>query len=45
MNVWLTLVPVAFGALVYGILILKLDRKIYDELKGIVTQMNLQWPY
>ena len=33
-----------FGGAVYGVLILKLDGKIYEELKGIVTQMNVEWP-
>jgi O-antigen/teichoic acid export membrane protein len=40
-NVWLALVPVVLGGVVYGILILKLDRKIYEELKGILMQMNV----
>jgi len=43
-SVWLTLVPVVLGTGVYGILILKFDRKIYDELKGIMMQMNVVWP-
>jgi hypothetical protein len=43
-NVWLALVPVVLGGAIYGILILKLDRKIYEELKGIVLQMNVVWP-
>jgi len=43
-NVWLALVPVVLGGAVYGILILKFDRKICDELKGIATQMNVPWP-
>ncbi len=43
-SIWLALVPVFLGGTVYGILILKFDRKIYEELKGIVTQMNLPWP-
>ena len=40
-SVWLTLVPVVLGIGVYGILILKFDRKIYEELKGILMQMNV----
>ena len=40
-NVWLALVPVVLGGAVYGVLILKLDRKIYEELKGIMLQMNV----
>ncbi len=43
-NVWLTLVPVVLGTGVYGILVLKFDRKIYEELKGIIMQMNVTWP-
>lgn len=43
-SVWLTLVPVFLGGTVYGILILKFDRKIYEELKRILTQMSLPWP-
>ena len=39
-NVWLALVPVVLGGVIYGVLILKLDRKIYEELSGIV--MNKQ---
>ena len=36
-NIWLALVPVLVGGVVYGMLILKLDRKIYEELKGIMV--------
>ena len=39
-SVWLALVPIVLGGVVYGVLILKLDRKIYEELKGILMQMN-----
>lgn len=43
-SVWLALVPVMLGAIVYGGLVLKFDRKIYEELKGIMMQMNVAWP-
>jgi len=43
-TVWLTLAPVVLGGMMYGILILKFDRKICDELKGIATQMNIPLP-
>ena len=43
-SVWLALVPVLIGGVVYGVLILKFDRKIYEELKGIMMQMNVVWP-
>ena len=40
-SVWLVLVPVVLGGIVYGVTLLKLDGKIYEELKGIVVQMNV----
>ncbi|NOR47886.1 MAG: oligosaccharide flippase family protein [Methanosarcinaceae archaeon] len=43
-NVWLALVPVVLGGVIYVVLVLKFDRKIYEELKGIVLQMNVVWP-
>ena len=43
-SVWLALVPVVLGGVIYVVLILKFDRKIYEELKGIMTQMNVVWP-
>jgi len=43
-SVWLALVPVVLGAGLYGILVLKYDRKIFEELKGIMMQMNVMWP-
>lgn len=43
-SIWLALVPVVLGGVIYGVLILKYDRKIYDELKGIMMQMNVGWP-
>jgi O-antigen/teichoic acid export membrane protein len=43
-NVWLALVPVVLGGVIYGTLVLKLDGKIYRELKGIIMQMNVVRP-
>lgn len=43
-NIWLTLIPVILGGIMYGILVLKFDLKIHDELKKIILQMNLPWP-
>ena len=40
-NVWVTLLAVVGGGAVYGVLVLKLDRKIYEELRGIVMQINV----
>ena len=44
-SIWLTLVPVAVGAAIYGVVLLKLDRGIHDELQAIAAQMGvrLQW--
>ncbi len=42
-NVWLALVPVVLGGVIYVVLVLKFDRKIYEELKGIMMQMNVTW--
>lgn len=44
-NIWLTLIPVIVGMVIYGLVLLRLDENIHDELKGIATQMNLLWPY
>ena len=38
-SVWLTLAPVVLGGLVYGFLLLKIDRKICCELKEIAKQV------
>jgi O-antigen/teichoic acid export membrane protein len=43
-SVWLTIIPVILGGIIYAVLILKFDRDICDELKGIFTQMNVYWP-
>lgn len=43
-SVWLALVPVVLGGVIYVFLILKFDRKICNELKGIATQVNVPWP-
>jgi len=43
-NVWFTLIPFVVGGMIYGVLILKFDRKMCDELKEIVESMNLPWP-
>ena len=40
-SVWVAMVPVVLGGVVYGVLVLKFDRKIYEELKGILLQMNV----
>ena len=39
-NVWLVLVPVVLGGVIYVVLVLKFDRNIYEGLKEILMQMN-----
>ncbi|WP_440953865.1 flippase [Methanosarcina sp. Mfa9] len=43
-TVWLILIPIAFGAIIYIYLILKFDTKICDDLKDVTKKMNLPWP-
>ena len=40
-SVWVALIPVVLGGVVYGVAVLKFDKKIYEELKGIMMQMNM----
>lgn len=39
-SIWLILVPVAVGAIIYGVVLLKLDRGIHDELWAMAAQMG-----
>ena len=41
-SVWLAMVPVVLGGVVYVVLIFKLNRNIYGELKGIMMQMTIR---
>lgn len=45
-NVWITLLAVVIGGMAYGILVLKLDQKICNELREIVEGMGMgaMWP-
>jgi O-antigen/teichoic acid export membrane protein len=38
LNIWITLIPVVFGGLVYGALILKLDGEINRDISGIIEK-------
>jgi hypothetical protein len=40
-NVWLALVPVVLGGGIYVVLVLRFDRKIKEELKGIMMKMDV----
>jgi O-antigen/teichoic acid export membrane protein len=41
-NVWLTLIPVALGGTVYGMLILKFNQRISEDLKEIFMSLGLK---
>ena len=43
-SIWLTLVPVAVGAAIYGVVLLRLDRGIHDELRAMAAQMGVRLP-
>ena len=43
-SIWLTLVPVAVGAIIYGVVLLKLDRGIHDELRAMAAQVGVRLP-
>ena len=43
-SIWLTLVPVAVGAAIYGVVLLKLDRGIHNELRAMAAQMGVRLP-
>lgn len=43
-NIAIVLAAVAIGGLIYGIILLKLDRGIHDELQDLSMQLGLSWP-
>lgn len=45
-NIWITVMAVALGGIVYGFLILKFDKNVYDEMKDIVEKVGIGfiWP-
>jgi len=43
-SIWLVLFPVLLGGGIFGVLIIKLDKKMHGNLKEIVTQAGLRWP-
>jgi len=43
-NVSLSLFAVFLGGAVFCILMFKIDRKMYDDMKSMILQMNLPWP-
>jgi O-antigen/teichoic acid export membrane protein len=43
-SVWLTLIPVLVGGIIYGAILLKLDTNIFNELRDILLKMGIVWP-
>ena len=43
-NVWLTLIPVAAGGIIYFLLLFKMDNGIRDDMKGMVENFGFRWP-
>ena len=43
-NIAIVLAAVAIGGLIYGIILLKLDRGIHDELENLSMQLGVSWP-
>lgn len=43
-SVFVVLGAVALGGLVYLLVLLKIDRGIHDELKGLTTGLGIPWP-
>ena len=43
-NVFVTMIPVIIGALIYFFVLLKLDSGIHNEISGMITTFGLPWP-
>ena len=43
-SIWLSLIPVAVGTAMHGVVLLKLDRSLHDELRAIAAQMGVRLP-
>ncbi|MDU9375478.1 lipid II flippase MurJ [Methanocorpusculaceae archaeon Sp1] len=43
-NVFLVLIPVAVGAVIYFVVLFKLDKGLHDEISGLVKQFGIPWP-
>lgn len=42
-NVWLTLLPVLIGAVIYALMLIKLDKNIYSEFRALIEHLNVPW--
>lgn len=43
-NIFLVLVPVAVGAVLYFVVLFRLNREIHDEIADLAKQFGLPWP-
>ncbi|WP_067052219.1 flippase [Methanofollis ethanolicus] len=43
-NVFIVLAAVALGGLVYGLVLLKADHGLHDEIRDLVVQLGAPWP-
>jgi hypothetical protein len=43
-NVFIVLGAVALGGLVYGLVLLRIDAVIHDEIRDLVMQLGVPWP-
>ena len=44
-NIFLVLVPVAIGAVLYFVVLFRLNREIHDEIADLAKQFGLPWPH
>ncbi|PWB52455.1 MAG: polysaccharide biosynthesis protein [Candidatus Methanoperedenaceae archaeon] len=40
-SLWLTIMPVVLGGIIFGVALLKSDKKVYDDIKTIALQLQL----
>jgi len=43
-SIWLTLIPVLVGGIIYGAILLKLDKNIFNEFRDILLKVGIVWP-
>lgn len=43
-NVFVVLGAVALGGIVYGLVLLRVDRGLHDEIRNLVMQLGVPWP-
>jgi hypothetical protein len=43
-NVFVVLGAVGLGGIVYGLVLLRVDRGLHDEIRNLVMQLGAPWP-